>query len=81
MGFHEDDLTQFRLIIREEIRPIRDMAMKHDQTLYGERGNNGLYGEVRSFRKRMRNVEILGGLIQGIVISVLAFKDHIFGAK
>lgn len=42
----------FTLINTRILWDIRDSAKKHEQTLYGANGNNGVISEIKSLRKR-----------------------------
>jgi hypothetical protein len=40
-----------------ELSEVRDLVRKHDQTLYGETGTNGLKGTSRDHELRITNLE------------------------
>ena len=50
------EIEQLRLVIREEIQPIRELTLSHEQTLYGAKGEkeaSGLVNEVAGIRQRV----------------------------
>jgi hypothetical protein len=65
--------------LEHHIGKIELRCQQHSQTIYGVSGNNGLNGELKSLKKRVLRLEIFTAIIQGIVVSILTFKDKIFG--
>ena len=50
------ELEQLRLVIREEIQPIRELTLSHEQTLHGAKGEKeagGLVNEVAGIRQKV----------------------------
>jgi len=41
-----NDLNEMKLAIKEAVEPLVQQLNRHEQTLYGETGNNGLRGKV-----------------------------------
>ena len=68
----QEENEKTRAIFSETIQPIRDMVMKHNQTLYGENGTNGMRRDVKNLKAFMYKVVYgIGGLVT--VASVLKF--------
>lgn len=72
------DEQLFRQIIREEVEPIRAMLQGHDQTLFGPKGQNGLYGDFNSMKKEVAQLKTmsrvataLGSLGFGVAMTAL----------
>jgi len=82
MPLNKTDLTAIDNLIGKHLEPIRDMVLKHEQSLYGEHGNNGLKGDVgclydgmnklREGRAKMQGAAGVLGLLGGIVTSIAA---------
>jgi hypothetical protein len=52
---------------------------RHDQTLYGEDGKNGMKGYVSTLSNRVRGLERKSYIAHGIVVAFVALKEYIFG--
>jgi len=60
-----------RQIIREEIEPIRTLLQGHAQTLFGPKGQNGLYGDFNSMKKEVSQLKTMSRV--ATVLSTLGF--------
>ena len=48
---HNMNLNEMKLAIKEAVEPLVQQLNRHEQTLYGETGNNGLRGRVEGNSK------------------------------
>ena len=53
------DQEQIRLIIQDEIRPVRDMVIKHQEVLFGPSGEKGIMKDVEDMKTL--TYKIIGG--------------------
>jgi len=81
MGLNKTDKDWIRLAVREEtgklLEPVRDLSVKHEQTLYGETGNNGLRKTVESHGKELQSIKVKMGWIAGAISAGLLIAKEI----
>jgi len=83
----DSDLVQIREIFREELTPIRDDVLILNQTIFGPKGENGLYGDVKILKATVqthsenwsglkKQVAMVAGIVStGITIAVTIGKQ------
>jgi len=82
MPLNKSDLDKIDLLLQKQIQPMHDLVMKHEQSLYGEHGNNGLKGDVaclyegmtklREGKAKMQGAAAALGAIGGAIATVAA---------
>ncbi len=73
--------SSMKLSIQEELEPIRELLNKHQQTLHGPEGNNGMYGDVAYLKRTVSSLKRIYAVAGTVITGLLAFKDQILGGK
>jgi hypothetical protein len=83
MGFNEAEKNELKLMLGEvfddKIAPYCRKVDVHEITLYGEKGNNGMKGDIISIKKRLNMVERVSYIGQGALLVLVKFSKQIFG--
>ena len=66
----KNDIRLIEGVLDRKLEPIKSLLQKHDQTLYGETGENGLKGEVRQTRVDIKWLQRLSWMISGGLVVV-----------
>lgn len=66
-------------VVVEKNQKQDERLNKLDQTMYGENGTNGLKGDMKLVRTRLKWLERASYLGQGAIATFVAFKERIFG--
>jgi hypothetical protein len=82
MSLSSDDLKLFGDLLDAKLdqhhAKIKLRCQKHEQSMYGVSGDNGLMGDMKSIKKRLRVVESITYIGQGAIAILVAFKEKIF---
>jgi len=85
MALEQDDkdwfLQSVELTVIKAVAPIKALADKHDQTLYGATGDNGLNSYMKALSSRVRKLEVIGAIAQAGITAFAMFHDKLFGGK
>jgi hypothetical protein len=65
--------------LRDHLKPVEDDMIKVKQTVWGVTGDNGLCGELKTMKTRLRSLERVAYVWNGAVTAFLVFKESIFG--
>lgn len=68
--------SSMALVVREQLEPVIRDTQTNREALFGPQGNNGLKGDVKEMRERVKKLYWYVGVGVGIVssISVVASK-------
>lgn len=79
------DKNDVRLMLQQEFKPIFVLLQRHEQTLFGPTGENGIEGDNKSNKKRLDFLEasrnrVMGavGIVPVIVSGVMYFLINLF---
>lgn len=79
------DKNDVRLMLQQELKPIFVLLQRHEQTLFGPTGENGIEGDNKSNKKRLDFLEasrnrVMGavGIVPVIVSGVMYFLINLF---
>lgn len=84
MALNKSDKEYFKLVVSEvvsgEVKPIRDMALSHQQTLHGTEENpGGIVKEIASFSSFKKQVVATVAVLQavgGAIITYIGLKHN-----
>jgi len=71
------NVVELKLIAH--LAPVKNDLNEVRQTVYGVKGENGHCGAIKSIKTRLRFVESIAYVGQGVIAAILAFKGKIFG--
>ena len=77
----KNQLKLLEAALDRKLQPIHSLLQKHDQTLYGESGENGLKGEMKQTRKEVKWVQRLSWMVSGglVVVGSAVFWKLVLG--
>jgi hypothetical protein len=84
MSLNDDDKDYFRLVIETSIngsmKPVMDKLsdhelsiQRHEQSLYGAEGNNGLNGDNKKHKAFQRTVVFVFAVLQALQVGAAAY--------
>ncbi len=82
------DKNDVRLMLQQELKPVLGILQRHEQTLFGATGNNGINEDNKSNKKRLEFLEasrnrVMGavGIVPVIVSGVMYFLINLFRSE
>lgn len=66
----DDDFSKIKLLVSEELKPVHELALRHEQTLFGAMGDNGLNGDMKKVKSVLDEFNALKNKAFGILIVV-----------
>ena len=66
----KNELRLLELALDRKLQPIHSLLQKHDQTLYGETGENGVKGDMKQARKEIKLLQRLSWMVSGGLVVV-----------
>ncbi len=64
------DKNDVRLMLQQELKPVRELLQRHEQTIFGATGDNGLNEDNKSNKKRLDFLEASRNRVIGAVAIV-----------
>ncbi|HEY4611506.1 MAG TPA: hypothetical protein VII11_00815 [Bacteroidota bacterium] len=61
----KNEISLLEALLDKKLQPVKSLLQKHEQTLYGEEGENGLKGEIRQTKVDIKWLQRLSWMISG----------------
>ncbi|MCI0706047.1 MAG: hypothetical protein L0Y80_01000 [Ignavibacteriae bacterium] len=66
----KNELRLLEAALDRKLRPIHSLLQKHEQSLYGETGENGLKGDIKQARREIKLLQRLSWMVSGGLVVI-----------